>query len=122
MSLRTLVVVGAFFAACGPPRITYVEPPAKVALELNPGVATVTWEPGTNASTVLVARTLGSENATAPDGGMVGDALGGGVVLYIGEQLKLIDANLPDTCGPFSWHLWGQATDGTWSKTAATVR
>lgn len=122
MSLRTLVWLGAFLSACGGTRITYVEPPGKVDVVVTPGVATVTWEPGLNATTVLVARTLGGDEASPPDGGAVGEPLGKGTILYIGDQLKLIDANLPDTCGPFSWHLWGQATDGTWSKTAATVR
>lgn len=121
MSLRSLVCLSAVLAACGP-RITYVEPPAKVELVMTPGVATITWEPGLNATSVLLARTLGGEEATRPDGGSVGDALGGGVILYVGDQLKHIDANLPDTCGPFSWHLWGQAADGTWSRSAATVR
>lgn len=121
MSLRSLALLGALLSACGP-RTTYVEPPAKVDLVLTPGVATITWEQGINAQSVLVARTLGNEDATPPDGGTVGDPLGGGVILYFGEDLKLIDANLPDTCGPFSWHLWGQAGDGTWSKSAATVR
>lgn len=122
MSLRTLVCLGAVLCACGGTRITYVEPPSKVDVVVTPGVATITWEPGLNATTVLVARTLGGDEASPPDGGAVGDPLGKGTILFIGDQLKLIDANLPDTCGPFSWHLWGQATDGTWSKTAATVR
>jgi hypothetical protein len=121
MSLR-LACLTVALAACGPPRITYVEAPAKVDLVMAPGVATITWEPGLNAATVLVARTLNGEEASKPDGGAVGDPLGGGTILYIGDQLKHLDANLPDTCGPFAWHLWGQATDGTWSKTAATVR
>ncbi len=123
MSLRSLVLsLGVLLTACGP-RITYVEPPAKVDLVVTPGVATITWEQGINSTNVLVARTLGGEEGTRPDGGMmVGDSLGGGVVLYVGDQLKHIDANLPDTCGPFSWHLWGQASDGTWSRSAATVR
>ena len=123
MSLRTWLALALTFTACGGPRITYVEPPTKVDLALAPGVATITWERGTNATSTLVARALGNEDATAPDGGGVGDALGpSGVILSIGEDLKLIDANLPGTCGPFSWHLWGRAADGTWSKTAATVR
>lgn len=123
MSLRTYVTLAVAFTACGPPRSTYVEPPARAELSLAPGVATLTWERGTNATSTLVARVLGNEEATAPVSEGVGDALGpSGVVLAVGEDLKLIDANLPNTCGPFSWHLWGRAADGTWSKTAATVR
>lgn len=123
MSPRTLLCLSAVLAACGPPRGTYVEAPAKIDLVMAPGVATITWEQGINSTSVLLARTLGGEEPTAPpDSAVVGDALGGGVVRYRGEQLKYIDSNLPDTCGPFSWHLWGQAADGTWSKTAATVR
>ncbi len=123
MSPRTCLSLAIALAACGPPRITYVEPPARSDLALAPGVATLTWEHGTNATSTLVARVLGNEDPTAPGDGKVGDALGGsGVILSLGEELKLIDANLPGTCGPFSWHLWGRAADGTWSKTAATVR
>ena len=122
MSLRLLAALAVALTACGAPHLPYVEPPAKVDLVVTPGVATVTWVPGINGQSVLVARTLGSEEASPPDGGAVGDPLGGGVVLFIGEDTKLIDANLPETCGPFAWHLWGRAADGTWSKTAATVR
>lgn len=121
MLLRTWVWLFAL-TACGGAHITYVEPPAKVDLVVTPGVATVTWEQGLNSQTVLVARTPGGDNPSAPDGGGVGDALGGGTILYVGDDLKLIDANLPATCGPFAWHLWSRAADGTWSKTAATVR
>ena len=123
MSLRTWLALAMVFTACGP-RITYVEPPTKVDLALAPGVATLTWQHGTNATTTLIARTLMNEEPTAPGAEIkVGDALGAtGVVLALGEDLKLIDANLPGGCGPFSWHLWGRAADGTWSTTAATVR
>lgn len=117
-----VALLGVLLAACGGPHLTYVEAPAKVDLVVTPGVATVTWEPGLNAQSVLVARTLGSEDASPPDGGGVGDKLGGGVILYLGEEKQLIDANLPDTCGPFAWHLWSRAADGTWARTAATVR
>ena len=87
MSLRSLALLGALLSACGP-RTTYVEPPAKVDLVLTPGVATITWEQGINAQSVLVARTLGNEDATPPDGGTVGDPLGGGVILDFGEDLS----------------------------------
>src|SRR4051812_11992174 len=122
MSLRTVACLAALLAACGPPRMTYVEPPARAEVVMTPGVATVTWEPGLNATNVLVARTLGGEAASAPDGGGVGAALGGGVILYIGNHLNLTDPTPPNSCGLFSWPLWGQAADGTWSRTAATVR
>lgn len=122
MSLRTLGCLAAVLSACGAPRPTFVEPPAKADLVLTPGVATITWVPGLNAVSVLVARTIATEVATPPDGtGNVGDSLGGGVILYLGDEVKLIDANLPDSCGPFSWHIWSRAADGSWSKTAATV-
>ncbi len=122
MSLRKLAWLGALLSACGGPRTTYVEPPAKVDLVVVPGVATITWELGLNAHSVLIARTLGGADPMTPDGGTVGDALGAGLILYDGDGLKLIDANLPDACGPFSWHLWSRAADGTYAKTAATVR
>jgi len=120
MSFRKLAWL--LLMACGGPRITYVEPPAKVDLVVVPGVATITWAPGLNATSVLIARTLGGADASPPDGGTVGDQLGAGLILYDGDGLELIDANLPDTCGPFSWHLWSRAGDGTYSRTAATVR
>ena len=66
MSLRTGLSLAIVFAACGPPRITYVEPPTKVDLVLAPGVATITWENGTNATSTLVARVLGDEDPTRP--------------------------------------------------------
>jgi hypothetical protein len=108
--------------ACGGASRTFVEPPTKVDVEVAPAVATITWEMGLNGQSVLIARTRGDVDATPPDGGGVGDALGEGLIRYVGEGTRFIDSSLPEGCGPFSWHLWGQAADGTWSKTAATVR
>lgn len=89
---------------------------------VTPGTAALTWEKGLNAQTTLIARTLGADG-TQPDGGLaVGDALGAGVVIHVSEELKFTDNKLPDSCGPFAWHLWSQAADGTWSKTPTTVR
>lgn len=109
--------------ACGGPRPTYVEPPAKVDLVVEPGRATVTWEMGLNAQSVVLSRTTGQDEVLAPDGGArVGDALGRGVVRYLGEDTRFSDTNLPDDCGPFAWHVWSVAADGTFAKTPATAR
>lgn len=119
--MRRLLVLLPLFAACGPKPL-YVEPPARADVVVTPGTAVVTWEKGLNAQATLIARTIGSVDATRPDGGMVGDGLGGGVIVHVSEGTSFTDTNLPDSCGPFAWHLWSQGADGTWAKTAATVR
>lgn len=119
MRAHFVLLLGLF--ACGG-RTTYVEPPTRVELEVVPGIARLSWEPGINTETVLLARTRGDVEPTRPDGGVAGDPLGEGVIRYVGTELKFTDSALPDGCGPFAWHLWGQAADGTWSKTPATVR
>jgi hypothetical protein len=107
--------------ACGP-RITYVEPP-KASVTVTPGLAVITWEKGLNAQSTLLARTTSNAEPTMPMGSpMKGDPLGTASVLFISEEQKFTDNQLPDACGPFAWHLWSRAADGTWSKTAATVR
>lgn len=124
MKLNPAMCLLPVLAACGASsRPTYVEPPAKVALEVVPGVATVTWEPGLNAKTVVLTRTTADEAVVAPDGGQaVGDLLGRGVVLYEGDGARFVDSNLPDSCGPFSWHAWSRAADGTFASAPATAR
>lgn len=120
--MRSLALL-LLLAACGGPRPTYVEPPAKVDLVVEPGRAVVTWEPGLNAQSVVLSRTTGQDEVIAPDGGArVGDELGRGVVRYAGEDTRFADTNLPDSCGPFAWHVWSVAADGTFAKTPATVR
>lgn len=120
--LRPLALL-LVFAACGAPRPTYVEPPAKVDLVVEPGRATVTWEMGLNARSVVLSRTTGQDEVIAPDGGVrLGDELGRGVVRYLGDDTRFADTNLPDDCGPFSWHVWSVAADGTFASAPATVR
>ncbi|MFZ5446688.1 MAG: hypothetical protein ACOZQL_42265 [Myxococcota bacterium] len=120
--MRLPLAALVLFAGCGP-RPTFVEPPLRPDVQVSPATAVLTWEKGINAQTTLVARTLGTVEATAPDGGLVvGDALGGGQVIAVTEGTTYTDNQLPDGCGPFAWHLWSRAADGTWAKSAATVR
>lgn len=122
MALRSTVLALVFLAACGP-RPTFVDPPVRASLEVSPATAVITWEKGLNAQSTLIARTLGTVDATAPDGGLaIGDELGAGVVIALSEGTTFTDNKLPEGCGPFAWHLWSRAADGTWAKTAATVR
>lgn len=121
--MRLRLVVAVVLSACGGAKPSYVEAPVRVDLVVTPATAALTWEKGLNAQSTLIARTLGTVEATAPAGGLaVGDELGGGVVLAVSEDTKFTDTNIPDGCGPFAWHLWSRAADGTWAKTAATVR
>lgn len=123
MRLWTLAVSIPLWLACGAPRPTYVEAPAAAELTVTPGVGTLTWRKGLNAAQTLVVRTVGSVDATKPPEAVaVGDTFGGGTVLALSDGERFIDANLPDSCGPFAWHLWSRASDGTWSAEAATVR
>jgi hypothetical protein len=109
--------------ACPGPQPTFVEAPVSADVEVTPGTATLTWRKGLNASETLVVRTLGSVEATRPVGRpVVGDGLGGGTVVYVGDAERHVDRSFPDSCGPFAWHLWSLAADGTWSAEARTVR
>ncbi len=119
---RHLLCLLPLLASCGGPKPIYVEPPVRADLMVTPGTAVITWEKGLNAQSTLIARTLGTTEATMPDGGAVGDPLGAGVIVHDSEDTKFTDTNLPDSCGPFAWHLWSRAADGTWSKSPATVR
>lgn len=108
-------------AACSP-RITYVEAP-KASVTVTPGLAVIEWEPGLNAKATLIARTTSNADPAQPTGDLAaGDPLGDATVLFISEEKKFTDNQLPDVCGPFAWHLWSRAADGTWAKSAATVR
>lgn len=121
MSTRWLFPV-VLFAACGT-RPTFVEPPIRASVTVTPDLAVITWEKGTNAKTTLIARTTDPGEPTAPTGDLeVGDALGPAGVLAISEGTMFRDTMLPDVCGPFIWHLWSRHADGTWTKTASTVR
>lgn len=119
----TLSLVAVSLLACSAPGPTLVEAPAAAEVVVSPGTATVTWRKGLNAERTLVVRTLGSVEATKPPEAVtVGDALGGGTVLAFSDGERFIDASFPDSCGPFAWHLWSRAADGTWAPEAATVR
>lgn len=121
--MRTRLALMLWLSSCSAPGPTYVEAPASAEVVVSPGTATVTWRKGLNAERTLVVRTLGSVEATKPPEEIaVGDALGGGAVLAFGDGERLIDASFPDSCGPFAWHLWSRAADGTWAPAAATVR
>lgn len=108
--------------ACGG-RPTFVEAPVRASVTVTPDLAVITWENGTNAKSVLIARTTDPADPTAPTGDFnVGDPLGTAGVIAISEETTFRDNKIPDVCGPFAWHLWSRAADGTWAKTAATVR
>ncbi len=118
-----LIAVVASLAACGGGgKKTYIDPPVRAELVLTSGQATITWESSDAQRRTLIARTLGSVEATPPDGGAVGDSLGSGFIVALTETERFVDNKLPDSCGPFAWHLWAQAEDGTWASSALTVR
>lgn len=111
-------------AACGGPNgKTFVAPPNRGEVVVTPGQAVVTWEKSYTQHGTLVARTLGTVEATAPEGSpLVGDQLGGGYVVAVTEEGRFVDNRLPETCGPFAWHIWARHQDGTWAPNALTVR
>lgn len=120
--LLPVVFLLALLAACGG-RPTFIEPPVRATVTVTPALAVITWEKGTNAKTTLIARTTDPAEPTAPTGDLsVGDPLGTAGVLAISDGTTYRDNALPDVCGPFAWHLWSRAADGTWAKAAATVR
>lgn len=119
--MRRLAIVLLAGFGCGRP-YTYVEPPAHVELEVAPGAASIRWKMGLNAQSTLVVRSPGASAPSPPDGGTVGAAIGNGVVVAFTDGTELLDTSLPELCEPLAWHLWSQAADGTWSKTASTVR
>ncbi len=114
----------ALLLACG--GRTYINPPRSAEVEVTPGRATLTWEDADNAVVTLIVRSIGTEEPTQPTGaGVVGDALGEtGVILARLDPgvERFIDNRLPENCGPFAWHLWSRAKDGTWSPGPLTVR
>lgn len=124
MSRRLLLVVSSVvFFSCEPH--TFVGAPKNAAVVVTPGRATLTWDDGDNSVLTLIVRTPGGEEPVAPTGGgVVGAALGpGGTVIARLENgtNKFVDNKLPDNCGPFAWHLWSRAEDGSWARTPATV-
>ncbi|MFO0599850.1 MAG: hypothetical protein U0228_31365 [Myxococcaceae bacterium] len=117
----TAVVTLAALLACG--GHTFVEPPLRPAADITPGLAKLSWENGVNSKATLIARTSSMADPTAPVGDVdVGATLGDATVLAYTDALAFTDNKLPTECGPFAWHLWGRGADGTWSKTASTVR
>lgn len=119
----SLATVGLLLACGGGGgRRTYIDPPVRGEVVVTPGQATLTWEKSSEQHSTLIARTLGTVEATPPDGGVVGDQLGAGVIIAITEGERFVDNNLPDTCGPFAWHVWSRHADGTWASEALTLR
>lgn len=106
---------------CGA-RTTYVEAPGDVALEVTPDGASLTWKTGLNAVRTVVVRGPDSELLFKPTDGRVNEAIGMAVVVANESGTSFFDRGLPDTCGPFAWQLWSQASDGSWSKSPAIVR
>lgn len=121
-STRLLALVA--LAGCGGPGgKTFIDPPIRGEVMVSPGQAIVTWDKSSEQNSTLIVRTLGTVEATAPENSpQVGDSLGGGTVLANTEDERFLDNSLPESCGPFAWHLWARHANGTWASTALTVR
>ena len=119
---RRLLALTLPLLACG--GSTFVEPPLRTNVEVSPATAVLTWENGVNAHSTLVVRTTSTAQLAPVKPGAdagVGDVLGTGVVVGVTEEKTFTDRNLPDLCGPFTWHLWARAVDGSWAREAASV-
>jgi hypothetical protein len=118
-----LLLSSMVFLSCEPH--TFVGAPKNAAVVVTAGRATITWDDGDNSTLTLVVRTIGGEDPVAPTGGgVVGESLGAsGTILARLENGtgKYIDNKLPDSCGPFAWHLWSRSEDGSWARTPASV-
>lgn len=120
----TRVFALVVLAGCGGPGgRTFIDPPIRGEVVVSPGQAIVTWDNSSEQKSTLVVRTPGTVEATAPENSpQVGEALGGGTVVANTEDERFLDNSLPESCGPFAWHLWARHANGTWASTALTVR
>ncbi|MGV3621436.1 MAG: hypothetical protein ACO1OB_11500 [Archangium sp.] len=121
-STRLLAVV-ALSSCGGPGGKTFIDPPIRGEVMVSPGQAVITWDKSSEQNSTLIVRTLGTVEATAPENSpQVGEEVGAGIVLANTEDERFVDNSLPESCGPFAWHLWARHADGTWAPTALTVR